>query len=751
MGCALTAGAVVPARQRAYSEIPTSGTPTGVSDVRVGANRYSLMPQPRRSSQRRFPNGICENVNVLEAGRYKSYSGSRVRYRVPGTMPVRAVSQASAAGLFESFEGCTGPEWLPAGWERRSNVWDGQETDLSTTWHVTGAVGAYMPTNGVSQAFIGYSDSPQDEWLVSPEFVPESGMRLYADVTLPLFSIYDAAYYDTQTNEFSKRRVTATVAVRVFHDGVWDEIWNARDLASRIPDRELYEDHAEPEKHTLRLLLDDYAGQPVKVAFVYYGSGGNSAAVDYIAVAAPNNMAVYHRPRGFFFEGMNQEYQADPDFAALVGPAYTDARWNVLYTRDVQSVVWEFDDPENLQEKITLTESNPVLNYPYCITYAPSLTAKSNGLSPLTYTYDIVNKAQGIVKYGGAGIDMNDSSIEYGCGVYNWRCGLQGPMYDYKDGAFLFGPSSNADFWEPGGIHLRSIASVYEKPTAPYWFDRFWILANDLDADPDAEFTLNLYRIDDGGKLESRPFASVSIKVSDVLKFSSGDGYLYSLVFPFDEIVVDHAMLVELTGYMDNPKVRTFSPLTQNAPLVDAESNGYIFYERNGSLALSPTASLLSNFYCPFIFTMNATYSFLRADHSEWTAPEQGGEHIFGIDSYYLTSSWEIDGDIPEWIHTFETVEDVDAEGYAHMGLKVGVTPLEGTGRQWKFRIRIPGASQEFAIVQGDCSGVDAVCVDSGSPLMYDLNGRRMDSVTGVQGIYIVREPDGKFHKIVIK
>lgn len=750
-GCVLTADAAVINPSKAHFIIPSGTPPQEMRNLNVGNNTYELSNQPNVSAQKRLSGGLSEYVHSLPAGKYKTYGNNETLHKVSRTMATLPASRGAATGINESFEGCTAPEWLPTGWERQSISGEGESSGLSTTWHVTGEIGLFRPTQGSYQAFVEFSDTQQNEWLISPEFTPNTGTRLYADVTLSLFSIYDVAYYDTQANEFSKRKVTATVAVRIFHDGAWEEVWNARDIASRMSDKELYEEHADPERQTLRLPLDSYVGKNIKVAFVYYGAGGNSAAVDYISVGTPNNLAIYHRPQGFFFEGMNEEYMADPDYAALIGPAYTDARWNLMYTRDVQSVEWKFENPENTQESISTSEWAPALTYPYCITYAPSVIAKSNGLSSVSYTYDIANKAEGIVKYGGGGVDMNDTSIEYGCGTYNWRCGFQGPMYASKDGAFLFGPTSNSEFWEPAGMHLLSIASIYEQPLAPYWFDKFWILANELDADPDAEFVLNLYRIDERGMVEQTPFSTSTLKAENALKFNSGNGYLYSLVFNFDETIIDHMMLVELSGYIDNPKVRKFSPLTQNNPHVDAESNGYVFYTKNGKLALSSTASLLSDFHCPFIFTMNATYSFLLAESNKWDAPADGGEYIFNINACYLTSTWEIVGDIPEWVHTFETFENIDADGYAHMGLKVGVDPLVKDSRQWNFTLRIPGASENFSITQGDCAGVESICTDAEENIIYDLWGR---VVTGTidrlrPGIYLIKESNGKIHKII--
>lgn len=327
-------------------------------------------------------------------------------------------------------------------------------------------------------------------------------------------------------------------------------------------------------------------------------------------------------------------------------------------------------------------------------------------------------------------------------------------MFSDTPGDYIFGPTSNERFWKGAGISLISIASYYEKPLSPYWFDRLWIFANDLDADDDAEFTLNIYRIGDDGYIENSPFASSTVKAGDFLKYSSDSGYLYTFLFPFDEITVTDAILVELKGFMDNPKVRVFSPVLQYNPHVDAETNGYMFYSRNGQTMLAGTSTVLSNFWCPFLFTMNATYPFLISDGYEYAAPDEGGEHTFNIDSYYYSSSWSIDEDIPEWVDIFESVEESGEDGTVAMGLRVGAKPLgDVAGRSWDFTLRVPGLERKFRISQGDVSGIDRIAgaVESSHVVsVHNLDGRACvpDLDRLGSGMYIVRYSDGTTKKL---
>lgn len=725
----------------------------GRVEVASRGNVYEAIARGTNVSSRSLRSGLTESITRCPDGSlFKTYGlPEKINTKLREYNP--EARSATANGVAESFEDYDGLEadWLPSDWSEQSLAgYIPGEPNL--TWHATQAFGSFRPTHGKSQAYIQYSDNQQDEWLISPEFTAVGATRLYADVTVSLFSIYDPEFFDPATLEFSKRRLTASLAVKVYHDGFWEDIWNARDLAASLSDKDLYEIYSNPMPLTLRLPMTQFDGKRVKVAFVYSGVGGNSMAIDNIAVAVPNNMAVYHRPRGFFFEGLNEQYAADQNFAAIIGPAYSEATWRLAYTRDVESVEWSFPDPYILDEWNTSTEWQPAMRYPYCITYAPSLTAKSNGLAPLTYKYDIANDSEGIVKYGGGGVDMDNPSLVYGCGAYNWRCGLQAPLYADRRGAYIFGPTANGQFWENYGMHLLSVASLYESPEQPYWFDKFWIHAVDLDADADAEFKLRLWKITDEGYLEAEPFASSVIRASDIRKYESGNDTRYTLIFPFDPITVDYAMLVELTGYMDNPKVRNFSPLTQNAPHVDAESNGYIFYQAGNNVSVAPTSSVLSNFYCPFIFTMNATYPFLFSEKYEWALPDGGGEQTIPIASYYLPEGWSIDEDIPDWITTFETYDDFSGESEYESGLKIEAAPLGNeTGRIWSFTLRVPGLSRKFRISQGDVSGIETVSTDRHPVAVFDLNGHLLDidQEELPRGVYILKYDDCTTRKII--
>lgn len=667
---------------------------------------------------------------------------------------------------FEDFPG-GGDNWLPDGWTLQSAF---DKNPNKNTWHGSYATSAFKPTNGKCQAVLmgGSSDqlgSAQNEWLISPEFTPLAGTRLYADLSTVLFSIYDRNFFDESTKTFTKRRVTGTVSIKVYSDNEWTEVYNLRDLASRRSDEELFNNFRTPASFTARIPLNDYAGKNIKVAFVYSGDKGPDVALDYITVGVPNNMAVYHRPSGFFFEGIGIDYSGDQNYAALVGPAYTDAKWNAIYTRDVESFKWIFTDPDDYDKTVEFAGSSANMKYPYAIDYAPKLTAKCDGLEDLTYQFDIANKADGIVKYGGGGIDWADdgSIIEYGCGAYNWRCGLQSPVFSYDKGDYLFGPTSNSKFWDEAGISLKSIASIYEKPLTPYIFDKVWVHASDLDADADAEFTMNIYTINEEGYLSAEPYVSSTIKTSDILKYNSGDGHLYTLLFPFDLQTIETPILLELTGFMDNPKVRIFAPLTQNAPHVDGENNGCIIYTQNGQKKISSTSQILRDFYCPFIFTMNSTYAFFFADEDEFEAPVEGGDKEFAVTSYYLTDSWDIEGDIPDWITNIEPKEIKTDDGEYEMSLCVSVDALPKNipGRAWEFYLTAPGGRQKFFIHQGDVSGLAQIGIDnSGRAEIFNLEGYKITTcvvdadgmISGIdnlaKGIYIVRFANGNVRKI---
>lgn len=797
----------------------TSGKSVTAPYVASSGSLYTMGAAPfgspsRVVGERRMSSGIIERVMEDASGRrFKDYScGSRssAALRTVGSLGYAGAwdsrnaprAMAEATGISESFEGYNGfaADWIPADWEERNAEGNTPaSTTANYTWHVTGADGAYKPTNGKYQAFVQYASvaagnvpNPQDEWLISPSFVPQDASRLYADITLSLFSIYDPEYFDPSTLTFSKRRVTATLKVMVEADGFWQEIFNARDLASRLGDAELYNSHRTPLCHTLRLPLARFAGKSIRVAFVYAGDNGNSVALDYVAVGTPNMLAVYHRPAGYMFQGMSEDFSYQEDFSVLFGPAYTPSQWRALYTRDVESVEWTFTNPDNLDTEITTTEMNPVMTYPYSISWAPKITAKGQGMKDMTYYFDVPNEKDGLLRCGGGTEDFNDGIKVYGAGSYNFNSGIQSPVYSYDAGSFIFGPGANENFWKYYNRRLVSVASFYEKPLSTYWFDRIWIALRDFNADADAVFTLNIYDASNGID-PTHPMASATCRASEVQAYSLGDGtYLYNVPFSFEKdaqgndawVEIDRPIMVELTGFMDNPKVRAFAPMTQNTPHVDAENNGYVFYyeDINGKneYSLASTSYLLNNFYCPFIFTMNATYSFLFTDDNTFDAPAEGGSKALRIKSCYYPEAWDIEGDLPEWVNMFETDSEFDDDGT--IGLNIGVDPLpDGVpGRACTITLRVRGARQEIVIKQGNTTGVQSATAGSGVQIerngnswmitcpatetgvsLYDMAGRELRhealspsgrhamNIAGIaDGCYLLRFTSGKTVKI---
>ncbi|MGI6198143.1 MAG: carboxypeptidase regulatory-like domain-containing protein [Candidatus Cloacimonadaceae bacterium] len=146
----------------------------------------------------------------------------------------------NALQITEGFEGETFP---PPGWTQVINNTHTDENSygIAGTWGRVGT--SYIaPLEGQWQAGLWWSDSPQDEWLITPEFACPSNCMLIFDSIVYYGSTWNDHYY-----------------IKISTDGgsSWTVLWDASTLTGGWNRYDL----------PISVSLADYAGQQVKLAW----------------------------------------------------------------------------------------------------------------------------------------------------------------------------------------------------------------------------------------------------------------------------------------------------------------------------------------------------------------------------------------------------------------------------------------------------------------------------------------------------
>lgn len=681
--------------------------------------------------------------------------------KAPGRVkvPMRAPADAS---FYEGFEGHNGElDWLPEGWteintpantptmemcqHNINNSWCGQDTGDGYWTGITsdGVKEAWVHftynwsyKNGEGETISGQA-SPQDEWLISPQFTVGQGHDLFFLLEFD----YGAAYgYDWDTMAYDRSEVECDMEVLVSEDNGanWTSLWKVTDdVCSQMTDSQMYDVMAELGYSNYNVSLARYYGKNVKLAFRYTNASkgglcGNSAAVDGITVAAPAAVAEYNIPEGNLLVGMSDGLTVYPDSRALM-PAYTDITWTAgsnIYTSANQ---WTFYDADGSVGRI-INDGEAVVNYPYSegqLVKWPMLTA-SNATNSDIFSYDGKDEQQGGIFFGGKVPDFvwESGSEEMYVGNYDYKHkGLITPYLDTTD--YVYG-THTAGGWGTG-ITQTKFGNLFMAPPAPLTVTDVLLTLGEYDADADAEFLLEIFPVDDRGTVAETPAATAKVKGSDI----SGFGF-YPVKFTLSEpYVMTGNTLMMISGYANNPKVRTFAACAQSVHNDAAHNYCYMIYDINGESVFYSAAEALQDYSSALMLSLNGTYHFV-------TLVDEN-QQIMQLDA--TTGTAEVDfkaSNAPEnwWVEDGENRIPLVAEGATYDWLKVFPVTREDGSYAVRFSAQPSQAQRsKTVVVANDGGNVRLRVRQSAAPVGIDgiaaddLNMRVSGNILTVSGL----------------
>ena len=620
--------------------------------------------------------------------------------------PLLKMKASADTTFFEGFEGYNGTsnDWIPTNWTElnKTSVKYVAGDSINPTWAANAGNDYAAPAGGNSMAWVDWDDVPrkQDVWLVSPALTPKSGDYLNFNFFYNPLWMYIDWNLSTETSNvfnFTKPNATMQMYVSTNNGSTWTMVWDAIEDAGQF-DATSIEDwaYSAGSWNTIQKSLEAYAGKPIKIAFRYVGTDGDSMGLDEISIRQLIPSAFYSRPQGYFFLGLTTDFSnAASDY--LLGHAYEPATWFNYSNEESKSFVWNFEDPKTSSNFVS-TDVDAVVTYPAGEYKVPTLVATA-GTRDSSYTWG--------TSPDGAFFAAGGSTSGLGAGNYD----LNEYIYDYPADTlgnnYLFGnaPDSTID----------AIANYFEKPVHRYLIDSVWISLSKFSAPVGTEFKLIVHRVTDNGLADT--IATAVCKAEDVITidpdshtmlfegFTSIDS-ITGLVVINDYLEINDAILVELTGF--NKKGVTLAAYAQGYDSPIGESNAYIFYNSKDSTgAVSREIYNASDYigaYTSLLFNLGATYSYIQPNENTFVAPIAGGNKTFNVDAWYSPIEWWLDAELPSWLTSEQTFNETTfAITYT---LKAAPLPIGVTGRGTQVKVFTHGADMTINVSQGDYTGL---------------------------------------------
>lgn len=380
-------------------------------------------------------------------------------------------------------------------------------------------------------------------------------------------------------------------------------------------------------------------------------------------------------------------------------------------------VKWSFGPGNMTDVIIEKDERNPLMAYPYTKEGLPMLEAYNDNGSDM-FQWGETDTNAPYIQYGGK---ITDSGFDFGVGNYDYLHNRITTQL-FSEGHYCFGTGSDDDW----GAKLVSVASFFEKPAAPMFVNKMYMTLSALDADNDAEFDLIVHGIDDYGYMADT-IARAKGKMSDV----TSKGSLYNLPFKFYTIdangqqndttfLFDRPILVEVSGFADNSKVRTFAAMSQSKNHDMGANYAYAAFEltdKSGNLKKYwySASNILSDCNTSLVMSLDGVFSFVHADNAEITIPMDGGSVSEVIDSYFEAKHWTVTvNGVKYSLATPLTVDwltILPSYGMSNNEHTSFYAPATTTEREMDVTIECRGGSQTFHVKQGGSSGISSTKV----------------------------------------
>lgn len=604
--------------------------------------------------RKHYDNGAEVLIRETEDGyRFKQLAPMSRGEKVGKTLPKRAQGTNGTAGPMkaredmtwaESFEGWDGKDfmWLPDGWERHSNGFDGTHQ----TWFVNYMNNIYCPQPVDGQYYMEIlftSQQRQNEWIDSPYQTVREGDKFSCYVMTAPFFLFDESKWDTKNNVFTERVnvFNFRVYVQAEGDAKWTEIYNMWNEYKDWSVEDLQALTEETGSYTVIRVLEDmsqYVGKKVHFRFHYSGKDGNSVFLDHIELGKPYLTADYYQPTGTFNLGMTQNFEIPVDWSYF--PDGETLTWYNLSSDEATTTKWTYTDPEtgnrvnsyDTDLKVTYgftpeQEGNPDnLN----VYEAPVLEVSADGFQSATYQAIPTH-----FKIGGR-TDVTVDGKQYLCGgsTYNTAKGM---TIATANGTPLCGHEEDVDpdFWydinglskDDYEVSVVGIYNAFETPRKAYKVRGLWVHGIG-EIGKNAKITATIHRIEEDGALSEVPLASAKLNPAKIIHNGSASGaigkdYDYiTLPFDFaDPIEIDEAVFVRINGFTDGD-VKYFAPLQSRIP--DTYCHGFVRlsataratgqHVNTGMLPISDISNEYGECFSSFYVTMEMAYG----DHEDW-------------------------------------------------------------------------------------------------------------------------------------
>jgi hypothetical protein len=688
---------------------------------------------------------------------------------IRSSQPSKAGARRSAetANLYESFEDYDGNvTWLPDGWSVES-----KNAENENPWSVGEAGAWFAGCDGSNAAFVNYSDTYCDEYLITKSVTVKENEELSFMAMLYPVYFYSMDNLDFDTYEYDGDKIVVqTVKVLISEDD--GETWTLlNDFAETYKDGDFMTLYSLPTWSRYTFSLADYVGKTIKIAFEYVGTDGNTNGVDAVSVDLPAIEVSYSYPYYTQFFGLSADLNYLP-YTIAVEPVFSPLTWYNTSDSSTATYTWSYFSPDN--ETLTETGTDFTMTYHTCfdsefttrnnLYYPPTLTGSAPGAADGSYSRGNFFQAGGKAQFKTSNSDGTSTIQQFGLCSFDVNTEGLGLATEDLGATPLFGYSPTTDaYWtaysfgednddEGNYAFVDGIINVYLTSDAPLVINGGWVLAYTADLDADHEFTFEVCPLTDEGEI-SDAIASTTIKGSDVVAVEEGSNYDYSaLKFEFDEPAVISSeicsqYIVRLTGIHECGEY--FAPFQSTEDNPEGTYHGFV--QKTVSWMNTPRTSLtalvrLTGENTSFAIMLDAEYPWLQSEEDEVSLDDDNTGSL-ALNSYYDGADFTVDA--PEWLSvSVSGIYDECVATFTADSATADATETEVT-------LSVPGYSKTVTVKDIKAkSGISAVKFDATKEVKnyFNLSGVNFgNTAPTVPGVYMARYADGTVAKVIVK
>ncbi len=421
----------------------------------------------------------------------------------------------------------------------------------------------------------------------------------------------------------------------------------------------------------------------------------------------------YTLPAGTFFWG--PDVNSGDHYPGALIPAYHD----VTFKNNVEGATsqeWEYVIYEGQNANTYYSEEKDLThNYAFGLAEFPTLTV--DGGTP--YRYGDFQSSQGAA--ASTILTGGNPDANYFGGQNGMYCGLTLMNYLDANGLSLVPSVDNAQWqtWGKTTAKVKGFGLLFPKPAVPYALSRLFITFANGNKE---ELPITVYRVkEEDGKylVTDEVIANGVTKGSYSYYVQETSLYEFGFQRTEGELTSDITLTVNEPVFIqvDIPADAAISPislLTQNEN-AEGVANSYAVYEDGTLFNLSNLGLEDGSYLAALDMRAEIYYAWLNSvgDDYEYVAPVDGGSKTFTLDSFWLSSSFEVSDTqnaLYDWVNC--SYEDLEGGGVS-MVVDVTALPQGVEGRWTNLVVAAPGVSAKFTVTQGEASveGVETSAV----------------------------------------